>query len=248
MSMRYTPENRPYTIHRIWPILDIVDGNGRVTTASRSGSTDITPHLYMIEKMTDSDQDSPQSAQMTLNTIDGAFVTDHSGHATPIITQYDEIEVELTDDAGRKFRRIMVVDETMPDETEAGGHLTKYQLYGREYYLKQVRMSGHDFFTTHRNMITRIIDLYNESKGESQPTIQLEMTDVPAYPVNIWRWGEATSAFDALSRVIDGLALPVKAGGASEYFTMRFTEKASDPPVSADKSICLLYTSPSPRD
>ena len=68
MSMRYTPENRPYTIHRIWPILDIVDGNGRVTTASRSGSTDITPHLYMIEKMTDSDQDSPQPTPNTPNT------------------------------------------------------------------------------------------------------------------------------------------------------------------------------------
>ena len=57
----YVPENRPYTIHRLWPLADITDENGRVTTAKRSGSTDITPHLYQIEKMTDTDQDSPQS-------------------------------------------------------------------------------------------------------------------------------------------------------------------------------------------
>ena len=210
------PTNRPYTVRLLSPV------------PARTTATDITSYIFQIEKMTDTDQDSPQSAQITMNTIDGAFVTETNGGNTPLLQQYAELEITLTDDAGREFRRIMILDETMPDESEAGGHLTKYLLYGREYYLKQVRISGHDFFTTHRNMITRIIAQYNESKQPNQPTIELSMDGVPSYPVNIWRWGEATSAYDALVRVIEGLAAPTKVGGASEYFTMRFTEHASD--------------------
>ena len=110
------PANRPYTVRLLSPV------------PARTTATDITSYIFQIEKMTDTDQDSPQSAQITMNTIDGAFVTETNGGNTPLLKQYAELEITLTDDAGREFRRIMILDETMPDESEAGGHLTKYLL------------------------------------------------------------------------------------------------------------------------
>ena len=70
----YVPENRPYAVRVLGKEASTSNG---VTTINRDAFTDISAYVYQIEKMTDTDQDNPQSAQLSLNTIDGAFLPNY---------------------------------------------------------------------------------------------------------------------------------------------------------------------------
>ena len=176
----------------------------------------------------DSDQDEISSAHIVMNTIDGAFITNPNGRETPILDRYDEVDIDIQDDDGTHLRRIMLIDERLPDEDEKAGHLTTYTLFGREYWLKTVKISGHYWFRTHKDMLGILRDRYNESRGADQPELVLDASGVPDYPVSTWRWRDGTNVFDGLVRVIESLGNPVSASGAGSYYTMRFSEDPSD--------------------
>ena len=189
---------------------------------------DISRHIISIDKFTDVGSvggvGEISSAQIMLNSDFGRFL-----NVAPAVDQFNEFDISVTSpyDANETYRRLMILDEIMPQTEEGAGYATTVQLYGREWWLTKVKMTGHYFFITFRDMLKEIIDVYN-SKKKDAPEIVLEMDEVPPYTAGIFRFGYETSCYKALLAVQARLRLPVSGGGAGEFFEMRFTDDVNN--------------------
>ena len=182
---------------------------------------DITQHVISIDKFTDSGAGEVPSAQLMLNSDFGRFLTSGT-----IIDQFDEFRIKVISpyDGNDTFERIMLLDEKMPQTAEGGGYVTGIQLYAREWYLTRVKMTGHYFFITFKDMVRKIFEIYNEKRGTRAPEIIVNVDKIPPYTAGIFDYGYETSCYKALTAVLSRLSQPVSAGGAGDYFDARFTD------------------------
>ena len=222
--------------------------------------TDISKYVTRIDKFTAVGTGEIPSVQIMLNTTQGQFITanpdirdedDNRIENTPIIRQYDEIQIKMIDDyqgspdgAGHTYSRIMFRDDRLPQQTSAG-QLMQVELYGREMYLKKVKISGWFWFETFSDMIQTIVEFYNEHKGARQPGVYFaEMGNVmrppegpvPPYLVGTFDFGNGTNCYDALMTVINWLNLSPALGGAGRFHEMVFT----DHPTNGTRIICKI--------
>ena len=188
---------------------------------------DISRHVISIDKFTDVGSigglGEIASSQVMLNSDFGRFLTNTR------IDQFTQFDMSVTSpyNPEETYRRMMILDEIMPQTEEGGGYITTVQLYGREWALTKVKMTGHYFFLSFIKMIEKILDVYNAKRGDSSPIIQkddLELDRVPAYTAGIFDFGYETSCYKALLAVLARLRLPVSGGGAGEYYEMRFED------------------------
>ena len=191
---------------------------------------DISEYVVRIDKFMDIGTGSITSAQIMLNSTDGQFLTRSDGAtagATPLLDQFDEFLLEVeddyrvtADDLTHKFRRIMYLHDQLPQET-LEGQLYQLELYGREMYMKRIKIPGHFYFITFQKMIQTIIEYYNAKRGSEQPRIFFDEADateppdgdVPPYLVGTFDFHLGVNCYDALMSVVARLNLPVAAGG-----------------------------------
>ena len=147
--------------------------------------------------------------------------------------------------------RIMFKDDRLPQQTSAG-QLMQVGLYGREMYLKKVKIPGWFWFETFSDMIKTIVEFYNTHKGARQPGVYFENETVvgqpklystrpdahkvPPYLVGTFDFGNGTNCYDALMTVINWLNLSVALGGAGRFHEMVFT----DHPTDGTRIICTI--------
>ena len=196
---------------------------GADTTAT---ATDISKYVESIDKFTDVGTGEVVSAKIMLDARFGDFVTETNSGDTPIIQQYDLLELTITDDDDNSYTRFLIADDIIPQRNENGDHLT-LELFGRERYLQKMYFLGHYFFISYREMIIKIRDYYNINRGSSQPSIRVssfDLSDVPPDTYGIFDFGEKTTVYDALMMVVKRLSLPVAAGGAGAYFGLTFSD------------------------
>ena len=185
---------------------------------------DISRHVISIDKFTDVGSvggvGEISSAQIMLNSDFGRFT-----NVAPKVEQFNEFDIKVTSpyDANETYQRKMILDEIMPQTEEGGGYATTVQLYGREWWLTKVKMTGHYYFITFIDMIKEIIFRYNDNRKDA-PEIVLDMDEVPPYTAGIFDFGYETSCYKALLSVQARLRLPVSGGGAGEYYEMRFDD------------------------
>ena len=151
---------------------------GADTTAT---ATDISKYVESIDKFTDVGTGEVVSAKIMLDARFGDFVTETNSGDTPIIQQYDLLELTITDDDDNSYTRFLITDDIIPQRNENGDHLT-LELFGRERYLQKMYFLGHYFFVSYRQMIKTIRDYYNTNKGSSQPDIFVAGTDINLIP------------------------------------------------------------------
>ena len=180
------------------------------------------------------------SAQIMLKSRDGAFITQsniiNSVATTPIIRPYDEFKITVHDPykaADAPFSRIMIVDDRLPQQSD-DGRLYQLELTGREVFLKGIKVTGHFFFTTYRDMLGYIIDTYNANKGSDAPEVELNTDAVPAYAVNTFDFGWGQNCFDAILHVLKLLSLPVPAQGAGNFFESYWSEGTAGDKIRCD--------------
>ena len=214
---------------------------------------DISEYVVRIDKFMDIGTGSITSAQIMLNSTDGQFLTRSDGAAvgaTPLLDQFDEFLLEVeddyrvtADDPTHKFRRIMYLHDQLPQET-LEGQLYQLELYGREMYMKRIKIPGHFYFITFQKMIQTIIEYYNAKRGSEQPRIFFDEADateppdvdVPPYLVGTFDFHLGVNCYDALMSVVARLNLPVAAGGAGRFHELFFTEHSAD----ATRLICRI--------
>ena len=186
--------------------------------------TDITDHVISIDKFTDSGAGEIPSSQIVFNTDFGRFI--NSGIK---FDQFDEFRIKVTSpyDGNDTFERVMFLDEIMPQTAEGGGYITAVQMYAREWYMTKVKMTGHHYFITYRDMVKKIIDTFNSKKGKRVPLVIISedtLNNIPPYTAGIFDFGYETSCYKALLQVLARLARPVSGGGAGDFFDMRFKD------------------------
>ena len=186
---------------------------------------DLSKYVVSIDKFTDVGNNEIPSAQIMFNSDFGRFLTE--GNVK--FDQFDEFSVKVTSpyDANEDFERVMILDELMPQTEERGGYVSTVQVYAKEWYLTKIKMTGHYFFISFRDMVKEIRDVYNSKRGDKAPELVITdetLDEIPPYTAGIFDYGYETSCHKALLQVIARLALPVSGGGAGNYFTLRFNE------------------------
>ncbi len=178
-----------------------------------------------------------RSASVRLNSQEGQFITRATqlgtGKDTPILQQFDQVSLQITDRNSVQRDYMFEVDMLKPISNANTGTILEVELLGLENQLMKVnftkpflRFSGFD--------ITRdIIDFYNDpdSKGSLQPlvtgndntTANGGGNDLPEFTANDYHF-ELTeqSAYDGLTRVGDRLGSSVQAGGGGDFFEIYF--------------------------
>ena len=174
------------------------------------GSIDISEYVVHINKLTDVGTGEIASGHFMLNATDGQFITLHTKDDLPVVTptnpettpkidQYTEFYINLTDDYGdgtRHFERIMYLDDELPQRT-LEGQLFPLELYGREAYLKKIKITGWFWFITFADMVYTILKYYNAKKGQHQPFVYFKVgnteTTVPPAGMVPRTWSERST-------------------------------------------------------
>ena len=185
--------------------------------------TDLSKYVVSIDKFTDVGNNEIPSAQIMFSSDFGRFLTEGDVK----FDQFDEFFVKVVSQYSEddNFERTMILDELMPQTEERGGYVSMVQVYGREWYLTKVKMTGHHYFISFRDMVEEIVRIFNDKRGSEVPLLQIEGLDnIPPYAAGVFDYGYETSCHKALQAVIARLALPVSGGGAGEYYTMRFKD------------------------
>ena len=189
---------------------------------------DISQHVISIDKFTDvvsvGGLGEISSAQVMLNSDFGRFLI-----TLPRVEQFSNFRIKVKSPyvINEEYERNLILDEIMPQTEEGGGYVTTVQLYGNEWSLTKVKMTGHYYFISFRDMVKEIREVYNSKKGDKAPELVITdetLDEIPPHTAGIFDYGYETSCYKALLQVLARLRLPVAGGGAAEYFAMRFED------------------------
>lgn len=184
-------------------------------------ATDITEHVYAVEKFADSGTGEITSAKVVLDAAFGDFVTRDNSGDTPLISAYDLFRLTVFSDAGDQFARFLIQDDVSPQK--GNGAQLVLELFGLERYLQTMYFPGHFFFVSFADMVRKILTFYNDNRGTGQPRAVASsylLGNFPAHTYGIFEFGDSTTVYDALMQVVTRMALPVAAGGAGEHYGM----------------------------
>jgi len=188
-----------------------------------------------------------RSCTIRLNAQDGQFITratqQGTNKATPILVQFDKIQLNVTDRLGTQRFYVFEVDTLKPIQNAQQGAILEVQMLGLENQLMKVNFAkpffldgGASGFKVGRD----IIDFYNDgdSKGPNQPLVignagnfvdngsdpNLGFNELPIWTANEYHF-ELTeqSAYDGEVILADRLGSSVAAGGAGDFFEIYFT-------------------------
>ena len=201
---------------------------------------EITDSVIKIESMTDTGTGEINSATLVLNARKGAFLTqenlDSVGQpTTPILAEFDKIEIKLTDKNADVFRKVYEVRTLEIKKTVSEGVRLVVRLVGQERALAEVQFSKPFYYTNAWNVVKDIIEQYHDNAGSRQPEIRNYNTtvdsgtyynDLPKWNYNNWDVGQqAHSAMEGIDEVINSLGTSISGGGAGDFFEVRFYDQ-----------------------
>lgn len=201
-----------------------------VVTHITGGTTVITNDIESIE-LTDVGTGEIKSAKITLNALKGKFLT-----AAPVLAQFDQIKIKITDDATNNYEQIYEVDRIIPIKNAGEGYKAEVELLGQENHLQKVDIAKQFYFTSATSATKDIIDFYNDIRGTSQPEVINHGTftsgnnELPQWTANNYEFGVSeVKTYDALMDIVEGLGSSVANGGAGDFFELYFDSNTGDP-------------------
>jgi len=180
-----------------------------------------------------------RSCTIRLNAQDGQFITrstSFAGVSTPIIEQFDQILLSVTDREGTQRVHNFEVDILKPIQNAQQGTVLEVQMLGLENQLMKVNFSKPFFLqggASGFDVARDIVDFYNDgdSKGGLQPVVIGNDAntaggggnDLPTFTANDYHF-ELTeqSTYDGLNILSDRLGSSVAAGGGGDFFEIFF--------------------------
>lgn len=207
----------------------MVEYSYTVTYDPASAATDITNDIEEII-LTDVGTGEVKSAKIKLNANLGKFLSN-----TPVLSEFDQIEISITDDDSNNYDEIFEVDRIIPVKNSIEGYIAEVELLGQEHHLQKVDFAKQFFFESGANVARDAVDFYNDIKGNDQPEVENHDTftagnnELPRWTANTYEFGVSEiKTYDSLIEVIEGLGASVAAGGAADFFELYFTKHASD--------------------
>ena len=172
-----------------------------------------------------------RSATLILNAKKGAFLTNSNSGATPILSAFDKIKVEVTDKNGNSKSIVGIIDNEKP--VRKAGPNVVVQLFGQERWLQKIHMPKMKMErVSFYEAIKKIIDIYNENVGSSQATIEKHddttFNEAPQWNAINIDFTDAPTLYDALMRVIGLMNTTVANQGANDFYELYFEDDPAD--------------------
>lgn len=195
--------------------------------------TDITNFVVSLDDVSFQDNGKLSTAKFTLNAEHGDFITNANGGVTPLLTQFDRIEITIIDDQGiSKDSKIFEITTDLTQLTRQTQYYLPLELESRERNLKGVAFSG--FFRdpplNFHQIIEKIVQAYDAGISlTKQPFLVtdfmgVDQNEAPEFNPNIWDFTNVDNCYDALMHVLTVINLPVSAGGAGARFAVKFID------------------------
>ncbi len=177
------------------------------------------------------------TASLTLQASFGQFMTNASGGATPLLSNFDRIRLTATDPQGDNQNHIFNIVNDLGQLTKMSEYLLPLTLEGRERWLAVMPFSGYYDALNHHAMVELILKTYQVTKigGALQPIIvsendvPTETNLLPTYNPNIWDFQYIDNCLDAIKVVVRLANQSVAAGGTGDRWSIFFVDSPSAP-------------------
>lgn len=191
---------------------------------------DITNFVQFV-KWKESGSGQIRNMTLALDARNGQFITTDSGGTTPIIDEFDLIQISITDEDGTPFTANYEVDKLRPVDTTQRGTVLDVECLGPEQHLirfpftKQTRRR--DQADSAFNVSSDIVQIYNDRKADAQPTISdhnitiantLPQFTANHYPFNFTQM----PVYEGLKYIVDRVGSSVAAGGGGDFWEFGF--------------------------
>ncbi len=156
-------------------------------------------------------------------------MTDSRSGTTPIIQQFDRIQIRYTDSSGSFYEHIFQVINNLGQGTNQADYLLPLTLEGREQNMAFIPFSGYfDPPISHLDISQKILSVYGFSKNSAtQPTISDQSpgkNELPSFNPNFWDFQYIDNCLDATKEVVRSADLSVAAGGGGDRFSIVFND------------------------
>lgn len=213
---------------------------------------DITKSIETV-KITEIGSGEIRSLELRLNAERGDFITQNTEGQTPILDEFNKIQIESTDFFGNSFFGIYEVNNIKPQEDGVQGTVLPVELLGPEFHLMKTHFAKQFFFKSSFDVTKGIIELYNTNKGSLQPLVidadndssSGGFNDMEKFTANDYLFNlAATTHYDGLVYSMDRVGSSVAARGAGKFFEIMFD---SDP-LNVNQLKFRAFPSGSPSD
>lgn len=197
--------------------------------------TDISNYIHSIDYVNLYSDGRISTASITLQSSFGNFITNTNGGATPIIDNFDRIQLEGIDSLGRSYVHIFEVINDLSQVSRQSEYLLPLTLEGRERALAAIPFSGYFDALNHFEMVEKILQTYTISKLNDQVNIATEddaaanTNALPEYNPNIWDFQYIDNCLDAILAVVRLANQSVAAGGGGDRFGVIYEDSTANP-------------------
>lgn len=177
-----------------------------------------------------------RTASITLNSDKGQFITNTLSGATPLLNEFDLIQISITDEDLVSFTENFEVDKMRPVDTTQRGTVLDVELLGPEQHLLRfpftIQSKRRDQAESAYSISNQMIDIYNAEKGSLQPSISAHNTTantLPKYTANHYPFSlKPISVYDGLMTVADRVGSSVAAGGGGDFWEFGFERNSAN--------------------
>jgi hypothetical protein len=184
-------------------------------------NTDITDYVVSIDQCKFQGSGRIRNATIMLEALEGAFITNTNGGNTPALAEFDKVRIEWQDVNENVKAALFEVDTELGQKNE-GGTTLPIELKGRERSLQDMKFTGYFEFVTPIDVLSFIVQIYNQNKGSDQPTasIVIDSAEPLLGVTNIYDFSSETTYYDALMHVINRLNQPTESGGVGDFYSL----------------------------
>ena len=213
----------------------MADWSYTITHYYSGGTQNISSDIISIPLFTDTGSGEVNEAQIVLNAIGGQYISANINSKT-IISQYDRIRIAVSDGLTAQgtqrgaYDKFFYVMKKQPIKSKDSGVRLQLELLGTESYLQRIQYAKPHYFESPYEVFKSIGQLYNENRGSSSnmPTISghdsTTYNKLPDWIINTYDFGvNEDNCFDRMGDVIDSMGASQSAGGALDFYDLRFT-------------------------
>lgn len=182
----------------------------------------ITDDVDEIPLFTDTSDRQINYSRLLVNAKNGQYIK--SGvNSKPKIDVFDRILITVNDGAGGAYARYFDVVKRIPIKSKGSGTKLQLELEGTERWLQKINYSKPHYFSTASEVLTDIVNNYNDNKGTDLPTLSIGTNELPSTGVIHVDFGiNEETTYNRIFDLTDLMAAPATSGGVLDFFDVRF--------------------------
>ena len=183
--------------------------------------TNITADVREIPRFTDTSDSQINTAELIVTANRGKYIS-ASGLK---IVHGDRIEIQATDGDGGIYTRFFEIIRRIPIKTKGRGTTMRLVMEGIERHFQKIFYAKPHDFTTPKDVVTDIVNSYNDNKGTKLPTVTIGTNELPDKG-GPYRYDFALNedtCWNRLYEVIESMGAAGTSGGVLDFYEAHWT-------------------------